>query len=110
MPRCGSFGQRRPARLLTGFHCQAMPASIPAVKKRVVLLGSGLVAGPCVDVLTSYDDIELVIGSDNLQQAEALARRSKRSRVAAVQIDADDFGEDPSRVNRAVCLIRPPSA
>ena len=31
-------------------------------KKKVLLLGSGLVAGPAVDVFVSRGDIELVIG------------------------------------------------
>jgi alpha-aminoadipic semialdehyde synthase len=36
--------------------------SMPAKKKRVLLLGSGLVAGPAVDVFVARRDIELVIG------------------------------------------------
>lgn len=32
-------------------------------KKKVLLLGSGLVAGPAVDVFVSRGDVELVIGT-----------------------------------------------
>lgn len=39
------------------------PASIPSKrKKKVLLLGSGLVAGPAVDVFVQRGDIDLVIG------------------------------------------------
>lgn len=38
------------------------PAVMPPKKKRVLLLGSGLVAGPAVDVFVARKDIELVIG------------------------------------------------
>jgi alpha-aminoadipic semialdehyde synthase len=36
-------------------------------RKRVLLLGSGLVAGPAVDVFVSRGDVELVIGMSDRQ-------------------------------------------
>jgi alpha-aminoadipic semialdehyde synthase len=36
-------------------------------RKRVLLLGSGLVAGPAVDVFVSRGDVELVIGMSSCQ-------------------------------------------
>lgn len=40
----------------------SLPVTMPLKKKRVLLLGSGLVAGPAVDVFVARRDIELVIG------------------------------------------------
>lgn len=37
-------------------------ASMPAPKKRVLMLGSGMVAGPVVDEISKRKDVELVIG------------------------------------------------
>jgi alpha-aminoadipic semialdehyde synthase len=37
-------------------------ASVPAHKKRVLMLGSGMVAGPAVDEISKRKDVELVIG------------------------------------------------
>ena len=36
--------------------------SLPARKKRVLLLGSGMVAGPAVDEIARHSDVELVVG------------------------------------------------
>jgi alpha-aminoadipic semialdehyde synthase len=36
---------------------------LPERKKKVLLLGSGLVAGPAVDVFVARGDVELVIGT-----------------------------------------------
>ncbi|RXK35397.1 hypothetical protein M231_07341 [Tremella mesenterica] len=57
-------------------------------KKKVLLLGSGLVAGPAVDVFVQRGDIELAIGSNNLAEAHALA--GGRSNVTALHIDVSD--------------------
>jgi len=38
-------------------------ASIPGPKKRVLMLGSGMVAGPTVDEVSKRKDVELVIGT-----------------------------------------------
>lgn len=46
------------------------PAALPTKKKRVLLLGSGLVAGPAVDVFVARRDIELVIGGYKLRNTK----------------------------------------
>lgn len=38
------------------------PVYLPEKKKKVLLLGSGLVAGPAVDVFVARGDVELIIG------------------------------------------------
>jgi alpha-aminoadipic semialdehyde synthase len=73
-------------------------------RKRVVILGSGLVAGPAVRLIASRKDIDLIIGesqlpalrartdarvaSNVLESAEALA--SPYEGVKAVLLDASD--------------------
>ncbi|KAJ8521319.1 hypothetical protein ONZ45_g1975 [Pleurotus djamor] len=44
------------------------------VKKRMLMLGSGMVAGPAVDEIAKRSDIELIIASNSLREVEALTR------------------------------------
>lgn len=46
----------------------SQPSPMPPKKKRVLLLGSGLVAGPAVDVFVARRDIELVIGQSSFHE------------------------------------------
>jgi alpha-aminoadipic semialdehyde synthase len=46
------------------------PALLNQKKKRVLLLGSGLVAGPAVDVFVARGDVELLIGMSYLKGLE----------------------------------------
>lgn len=78
--------------------------TMPARKKRVLLLGSGLVAGPAVDVFVARRDIELVIGqsrlyeasrpiltglaSNNMREAQLLA--ADRPNISVKQLDVSD--------------------
>ncbi|KAG9005553.1 hypothetical protein FRB90_010309 [Tulasnella sp. 427] len=70
----------------------APSASVGALpkKNRALLLGSGMVAKPAVDELLSRGDVELVIASNNLAEAEELARYHDTQVCKAVRLDASD--------------------
>ncbi|WVQ99333.1 hypothetical protein IAU59_006466 [Kwoniella sp. CBS 9459] len=57
-------------------------------KKKVLLLGSGLVAGPAVEVFASRPDVHLAIASNNL--SEARSHLHGRSNVEAISLDVSD--------------------
>ncbi|OCF43182.1 alpha-aminoadipic semialdehyde synthase [Kwoniella heveanensis CBS 569] len=57
-------------------------------KKKVLLLGSGLVAGPAVEVFASRPDVHLVIASNNLSEARSHVK--DRSSVEAISLDVGD--------------------
>ncbi|PPR06507.1 hypothetical protein CVT24_002635 [Panaeolus cyanescens] len=45
----------------------------PEKKHKILMLGSGMVAGPAVDLLASTADVQLVIGSNSLLEMQSLA-------------------------------------
>lgn len=49
----------------------AVPQS-PRTKKKVLMLGSGMVAGPAVNTIAKRGDVELVIASNSLQELQTL--------------------------------------
>ncbi|KAI8048729.1 Saccharopine dehydrogenase-domain-containing protein [Syncephalis plumigaleata] len=53
--------------------------------KRILVLGSGFVAGPLVDYLARSKDFQLIIGSNSLTDAKALA--SNHDNVSAITVD-----------------------
>ncbi|KAI0305467.1 Saccharopine dehydrogenase-domain-containing protein [Multifurca ochricompacta] len=57
-------------------------------KKRVLVLGSGMVAGPAVDELAGRPDVELIVASNSLQEAERLV--AAHSNASALLINIDD--------------------
>ncbi|WVF71526.1 hypothetical protein IAT40_006334 [Kwoniella sp. CBS 6097] len=57
-------------------------------KKKILLLGSGLVAGPAVEVFASRPDVHLAIASNNL--SEARSHLKDRSNVEAISLDVSD--------------------
>lgn len=59
-------------------------------KRRALLLGSGMVAKPAVDELLSRGDVELVIASNNLKEAQELAQYHDPQACKAVRLDASD--------------------
>ncbi|CAE6438833.1 unnamed protein product [Rhizoctonia solani] len=67
---------------------KARPSQSIKPNKRVLLLGSGMVAKPAVDVFLGREDIRLVVASNNLAEATALAR--SHDRAEAVQFDVSD--------------------
>lgn len=56
--------------------------------KKVCLLGAGLVAGPLIEYLLSYDDLELVVADLDPERARSLVKNHPRGRV--VQLDLKD--------------------
>lgn len=56
--------------------------------KKVCLLGAGLVAGPLIEYLLGYDDIELVVADLDLERARNLVKGHPRGRV--LQLDLQD--------------------
>jgi alpha-aminoadipic semialdehyde synthase len=56
--------------------------------KKILLLGSGLVAGPAVDVFLKRPDVRLVIASNNSSEAQALA--GGRPNVTTTTLDVSD--------------------
>ncbi|KAH7333929.1 Saccharopine dehydrogenase-domain-containing protein [Rhizoctonia solani] len=66
-------------------------------RKRVLLLGSGMVAKPAVDVFLGRDDIRLVVASNNLSEATALTQSHDRAEV--VQLDVSDHERMADLIN-----------
>nr|CRX79225.1 hypothetical protein ls5931a1_00038 [Leucosporidium scottii] len=56
--------------------------------KRVVLLGSGLVAGPAVKTLAARENVDIIIASNDLKSAEKLAQPYRN--VTATPLDASN--------------------
>ncbi|KAH9058857.1 Saccharopine dehydrogenase-domain-containing protein [Lactarius vividus] len=61
--------------------------SVAKKKRRVLVLGSGMVAGPAVDELAGRPDIELIVASNSLQEAEQLVAVHPNARALLVTID-----------------------
>lgn len=98
------------------------PSAMPPKRKRVLLLGSGLVAGPAVDVFVVRRDIELVIGqssptcqeagepvltglaSNNIREAKLLA--AGRSNVSVKQLDVSDHHGLSEAVESSDVVVR----
>ncbi|KDQ57993.1 hypothetical protein JAAARDRAFT_129317 [Jaapia argillacea MUCL 33604] len=57
-------------------------------KKRVLMLGSGMVAGPAIEEIAKRGDVELIVGSNSLDEAERLVKGLEN--VKAVLIDVED--------------------
>lgn len=95
--------------------------NMPVPKKRVLLVGSGMVAGPTVDEISKRKDVELIIGrfvlfdlrrcillgtlaSNALQEAQDLVRG--RDGVKAVHLDVTDHDKVRQLVREANVVIR----
>lgn len=57
-------------------------------RKQVLILGSGLVAGPAVDVIAARKDVDLIVASNSLLSAQALIKDHPTAR--AVLLNASD--------------------
>ncbi|KAI0075026.1 hypothetical protein K474DRAFT_1647191 [Panus rudis PR-1116 ss-1] len=66
-------------------------------KKRVLVLGSGMVAGPCIDEICSWPDTELVVASNLLHEAE---------RLTSAYPSATPIGIDVNNLERVSSLIQ----
>ncbi|ODO08112.1 hypothetical protein I350_03696 [Cryptococcus amylolentus CBS 6273] len=58
------------------------------VQKKVLLLGSGLVAGPAVEVFAARSDVLLAVASNNIAEAESHIKG--RTNVQAISLDITD--------------------
>ncbi|KEP50673.1 putative saccharopine dehydrogenase (NADP+, L-glutamate-forming) [Rhizoctonia solani 123E] len=71
--------------------------------KRVLLLGSGMVAKPAVDVFLGREDIKLVVASNNLSEATTLTQ--SHDRAEAVHLDVSDRERIAELVNGADVVV-----
>ena len=69
----------------------------PPQKKRVLVLGSGLVAGPACDILAARPDVELAIATNDM----AAGRRLARDRAGCVELDVGDAAQVEALVRQA---------
>ncbi|GAA6018952.1 hypothetical protein JCM8202_000615 [Rhodotorula sphaerocarpa] len=72
-------------------------------RRKVVILGAGLVAGPAVRTLNARQDIDVVVASNDLPAAEALA--VDRSNVEAVKLDASDSAAVQALIEHADAVL-----
>nr|XP_019046253.1 alpha-aminoadipic semialdehyde synthase [Kwoniella bestiolae CBS 10118]OCF25183.1 alpha-aminoadipic semialdehyde synthase [Kwoniella bestiolae CBS 10118] len=78
-------------------------------KKKVLLLGSGLVAGPAVEVFAARSDVHLAVASNNLSEAKSHIK--DRSNVEAICFDVGDeiaLGEAVAASDVVVSLLPAP--
>jgi len=84
-------------------------AKAPQGKKRVLLLGSGLVSRPFVDQICTRSDVECIVASNMINEANALV--ASHSNAKAVQLDVSDSNSLGSLIEEAdvvVSLLPPP--
>ncbi|KAG1727784.1 Saccharopine dehydrogenase-domain-containing protein [Suillus paluster] len=72
-------------------------------KKRVLMLGSGMVAGPAVQEICKRSDVEIIVASNMRSEAEALTR--KYSNATAVCLDVHDIEEMARLIQEADVVI-----
>ncbi|KAI0031728.1 Saccharopine dehydrogenase-domain-containing protein [Vararia minispora EC-137] len=84
----------------------ASVAPMPAVgsrKQRVLILGSGMVAGPTVDELAGRGDIEVVVASNVLGEAQRLV--AEHDSAKATQVDMNNHAAVQSLIGQADVVI-----
>lgn len=71
---------------------ELQPAQQPAVlrKKKLLMLGSGMVAGPAVDEIAKRADVQLLVASNSLQELEKLVEEHLNVRYRLVDITDHD--------------------
>ncbi|KAH9840769.1 Saccharopine dehydrogenase-domain-containing protein [Rhodofomes roseus] len=85
-------------------HKLGLPAGqVPPRKKRVLMLGSGMVAGPAIEAICRRPDVELVVASNVLSEAER--RIAEFANARAVQGDMQDAAKISGLVERADVVI-----
>ncbi|KAG0708523.1 Saccharopine dehydrogenase-domain-containing protein [Suillus ampliporus] len=72
-------------------------------KKRVLMLGSGMVAGPTVQEICKQSDVEIIVASNVRSETEALTH--KYSNATAVCLDVHDVGEMSRLIQEADVVI-----
>ncbi|EPQ53172.1 hypothetical protein GLOTRDRAFT_140080 [Gloeophyllum trabeum ATCC 11539] len=79
------------------------PQLKPSPKKRVLLLGSGMVAGPVVEHIGKRGEVELVVASNILAEAQNLAKRFGNAKP--VSLDVADLGKLGSLIEETDVVI-----
>ncbi|GJE94028.1 saccharopine dehydrogenase-domain-containing protein [Phanerochaete sordida] len=82
---------------------QASTATSAAPKKKVLVLGSGMVAGPAVDEIARHGDVELVVASNVLDEAKRLT--AHHANASAVRIDMSDLQRVGQLVKEADLVV-----
>ncbi|EJD50901.1 hypothetical protein AURDEDRAFT_83944 [Auricularia subglabra TFB-10046 SS5] len=72
-------------------------------KKRVLLLGSGMVAKPAVDEFLKRSDVQLVVASNNVSEAHEIVRGRDHAQVVA--LDMSDIARLDSLVEKADVVV-----
>ncbi|KAG9123804.1 hypothetical protein FRC07_013912 [Ceratobasidium sp. 392] len=72
-------------------------------KKTILLLGSGMVARPAVEVFLGRKDVRLVVASNNPAEARALVQNNPNAEV--VSLDVSDRGRVAELVTRADVVV-----
>ncbi|GAA5827914.1 hypothetical protein JCM11251_007729 [Rhodosporidiobolus azoricus] len=72
-------------------------------RKKAVLLGAGLVAGPALRTLASRTDLDVLVASNDITAARALAEGHEN--VEAVHLDASDKAALSSLINGADVVL-----
>ncbi|KAF9790341.1 Saccharopine dehydrogenase-domain-containing protein [Thelephora terrestris] len=72
-------------------------------KQRILMLGSGMVAGPAISEICKRNDIELVVASNSLSGAESLTHRHENA--SAVFIDTADQVVVESMISQSDLVI-----
>ncbi|KAL4076611.1 Saccharopine dehydrogenase-domain-containing protein [Scleroderma yunnanense] len=55
-------------------------------KKRVLMLGSGMVAGPAIEEISKREDVELVVASNSIAEAENLTRNTSNAHARFLDV------------------------
>ncbi|KAI0302611.1 Saccharopine dehydrogenase-domain-containing protein [Russula brevipes] len=99
----GSQAQNERTASNTSLENGGRPRHTVERKKRVLVLGSGMVAGPAVDELAARPDVELIVASNALQEAERLV--AAHSNASALLISMDDRSRVSQLVNESDIVI-----
>ncbi|ORX56155.1 hypothetical protein DM01DRAFT_1320289 [Hesseltinella vesiculosa] len=87
---------------LTSGH-EGLNKFLPKDKKKVLVLGSGMVAGPLVDHLTRRKDVHMVVASNVLQEAQKLV--APHDNAEAVLLDIGNQEQLQSSIEQADVVV-----
>ncbi|EIW77770.1 hypothetical protein CONPUDRAFT_128756 [Coniophora puteana RWD-64-598 SS2] len=78
-------------------------------KKKVLLLGSGMVAGPTIDELCKHQDVEMIVASNLLSEADNLTKHHQNAKSQLLDVsDATKVGELISQADLVISLLPVP--
>ncbi|OAX41805.1 hypothetical protein K503DRAFT_863595 [Rhizopogon vinicolor AM-OR11-026] len=82
---------------------KARVAETSPKKKRVLMLGSGMVAGPAVQEICKRSDVEIIVASNIRSETEALTRKYSNAKAAC--LDVQDVEEMARLIRDADVVI-----